>query len=184
VVGALLRCEAIEQGSDALPGCFDGWLGGLSEVRAAGREASRRQSQWPGAPHGLGLRRLFMLTMSPALSRHEEMLDTGSEACSVDRSIRDARRVDPVVPQGRNLSVPRLGAMKTQSMVHNSREGVSDSGSVPRPEDTGALDGAQVLLGWRPSDDHRGNTALTRIRRTRRPVIPLQIARIDRVVRR
>jgi hypothetical protein len=80
-----------------------------------------------------------MLTMSPGLSRHEEMLDTGSEACSVDRSIRDARRVDPVVPQGRNLSVPRLGAMKTQSMVHNNREGVSDSGSVPRPEDTGAL---------------------------------------------
>jgi hypothetical protein len=41
------------------------------------------------------------MTMSPGLSRHEEMLDTGSEACSVDRSIKDARRVDPVVPQGK-----------------------------------------------------------------------------------
>src|SRR5258706_12264953 len=38
-----------------------------------------------------------------------------------------------------------------------------------RPEDTGALDGAPVLLGWRPSDDYRANTALTWIRWTCRP---------------
>src|SRR4051794_7205978 len=42
------------------------------------------------------------------------------------------------------------------------------------------LDEAQVLLGWRPSDDNRVNTALTWIRWTYRPVIPLQIVRIDR----
>ena len=53
-------CEAIEQSSDALPGCFDSWLGGVSEQRfqlcehlldrievrncsAAGTEASRRR---------------------------------------------------------------------------------------------------------------------------------------------
>jgi hypothetical protein len=121
VVGALLWCEAIEQGSDALPGCFDSWLGGLSEVRTVGRQEEKPRADRANGPAprmALGLRRLFMLTMSPGLSRHEEMLDTGSEACSVDRSIRDARRVDPVVPQGRDLSVPRLGAMKTQSMVH------------------------------------------------------------------
>src|SRR6266403_6069963 len=38
-----------------------------------------------------------------------------------------------------------------------------------RPEDTGALDGAPVLLGGRPSDDYRANTALTWIRWTCRP---------------
>ena len=46
------------------------------------------------------------------------------------------------------------------------RASAKNSGNVPRarPEDTGALDGAQVLLGWRPSDDNRANTALTWIR--------------------
>jgi hypothetical protein len=78
--------------------------------------------------------------------RHEELLDIGFEAFSVDRSIKDAKRVDPVVPQGRKecerlpMPVRRLSArrcplgpqpwvrtmlvlaqvssMKTQSMVH------------------------------------------------------------------
>jgi len=32
--------------------------------------------------------------------RHQELLDIGFEAFAVDGSIKDARRVDPVVPQG------------------------------------------------------------------------------------
>ena len=32
--------------------------------------------------------------------RHEELLDIGFEAFAVDRPIKDARRVDPVVSQG------------------------------------------------------------------------------------
>jgi hypothetical protein len=68
MLGALLWCEAIEQGADALPGCFDSSLDGLSEqrfqlgerlldrieVRTVGR---RKRSLAPtdrmGAPHGL-----------------------------------------------------------------------------------------------------------------------------------
>ena len=48
--------------------------------------------------------------------RHEEMLDIAFEAFAVDRSIKDARRVDPVVPQGRKecerspMPVRRLSA--------------------------------------------------------------------------
>ena len=41
--------------------------------------------------------------------RHEEMLDIAFGAFAVDRSIKDARRVDPVAPQGRNV-LPNLTA--------------------------------------------------------------------------
>ena len=41
--------------------------------------------------------------------RHEEMLDIAFGAFAVDRSIKDARRVDPVVPQGRNVLPMQTG---------------------------------------------------------------------------
>ena len=41
--------------------------------------------------------------------RHEELRDIGYEPFAVDRSIKDARRVDPVVPQGRNVLPMQTG---------------------------------------------------------------------------
>src|ERR1035437_8568442 len=75
-----------------------------------------RRTAWP-----LWLPRLSMMTMSPGLSVGEELLDIGFEAFAVDRSIKDARRVDPVVPQGRKecerlpMPVRRLSAQALPS---------------------------------------------------------------------
>jgi hypothetical protein len=47
-----------------------------------------------------------------------------------------------------------LEAFAIDRSIKNARQ---NSGNVPRarPEDTGDLDGAQVFLGWRASDDNR-----------------------------
>src|SRR5665213_336758 len=56
-----------------------------------------RRTAWP-----LWLPRLFHDDDVAGLERrHEELFDIGFEAFAVDRSIKDARRIDTVVPQGR-----------------------------------------------------------------------------------
>ena len=73
-----------------LPGCLDNSPAGLFRLGehllnriefrlwAAVREASRRHSEWPGAPHGpCGCQKVSMMTMSPGLS-------VGTRNCSIE----------------------------------------------------------------------------------------------------
>ena len=119
VVGAFLRCEAVEQGADALPGCFDSSLGGFSEqgfqlgkhlldgieIGTIRRQEEKvRADRTNGLAHGVALVAAEIVhddDVAGLERRHEELLDIGFEAFAVDRSIKDARCVDPVVPQGR-----------------------------------------------------------------------------------
>ena len=134
VVGAFLRCEAIEQGADALPGCFDSSLRSFSEQRfqlgehlldgieigtVRRQEEKVRADSTDGSAHGVALVATEIVhdyDVAGLQRRYEELLDIGFEAFAVDRSIKDARRVDPVVPQGRKeceglpMPVRRLSA--------------------------------------------------------------------------
>ena len=82
VVGAFLWCEAVQQNADALPGCLDGSLSGLSKqgfelgislldrIEVGGRKNSLAPGGPDGAPDGPSLvtAELSMMTMSPGLS--------------------------------------------------------------------------------------------------------------------
>jgi hypothetical protein len=134
-----VRCEAIEQGADALPGCFDSSLGGFSEQRfqlgehlldgieigTIGRQEEKvRAGRTDGPAHGVALVAAEIVHDDDVagLERgHQELLDIGFEAFAVDRSVKDARCVDPVVPQGRKeceglpMPVRRLSAQALPS---------------------------------------------------------------------
>src|SRR5260370_29572437 len=102
--------------------CFvlaDSSLGGLSEqrfqlgehlldrieVRTVGRQEEKpRADRANGPAHRMALVAAEIVhddNVAGLERRQEELLDIGFEAFAVDRSIKDARRVDPVVPQGR-----------------------------------------------------------------------------------
>ena len=107
--------EGAEERSDALPCCLYGSLGGFSqeqfelgedlfdwiEVRGVGR-----QEQQPGSGRadcladGRALVAAKIVHNDDIARRergHEELLDPCGKAVTVDRSIEDARRVDPVM---------------------------------------------------------------------------------------
>lgn len=108
--------EASEQRADALPGCFDSSFSSLSEQRfqlgehlldgieigAIGRQEEKpRSDSTDGPAHGVTLVAAEIVhddDVAGLERRHEELLDIGFEAFAVDRSIKDARGVDPVVP--------------------------------------------------------------------------------------
>ena len=110
--------EAIEQSSNSSPGCFDSSLGGLSEqgfklgehlldgieIGTIGRQEEKpRADSTDGPAHGMALVAAEIVhddDVAGLERRHQELLDIGFEAFAIDRSIKDARRVDPVVPQG------------------------------------------------------------------------------------
>ena len=139
IVGAFLGCEAVEQGADALPSCFDRSFGGFSKQRFELGEhlldgieigTIRRQEEKPcadrtdGAAYGVALVAAEIVhddDVAGLERRHEELLDIGFEAFAIDRSIEDARCVNPVVPQGRKececlpMPVRRLSAQALPS---------------------------------------------------------------------
>jgi hypothetical protein len=60
------------------------------------------------------------------------------------------------------LSVPAMGASRCVREERGGRQRKIPVMSLTRRlEDLGALDGAQVLLAWRRSDDNKANAALT-----------------------
>jgi hypothetical protein len=102
-----------------LPCCFDSSLGGLPEqgfqlgehlldrieIGTVGRQEEKvRADCTDGSAHGMALVATEIVhddDVAGLERRYEELLDIGFEAFAVDRSIKDARRLDPVVPQGR-----------------------------------------------------------------------------------
>ena len=115
---ALLWCETIEQGCDALPGYFDSWLGGPSEQRFQLGETSidlssellGRQEEKPRAhgANGPAHRRALVAAeighddnLAGLERRHEELLDIGVLKLSLligpsrtqGASIRSCRKV-------------------------------------------------------------------------------------------
>ena len=109
--------EGAEERSDALPCCFYGSLGGFSqeqlelgedlfdwiEVRGVGR-----QEQQPGPSRADRLADGCALVTAKVVHDDdiagverwdEELLDPGGEAEAVDRSVKDARRIDPVMTE-------------------------------------------------------------------------------------
>jgi len=113
-----VRSEEIEQSADSLPCCFDSSLGGLSEQRFKLSEhlfdrievgTVGRQEEKSGADRADGPAHRMTFVAAEIVHddnvaglerRHEELLDIGFEAFAVDWSIKDARCVDAVVPQG------------------------------------------------------------------------------------
>jgi len=109
--------EGVEEGADALPCVFDGALGGFSEQQLelgedlldrveVGRVGRQEQELGSGRADrladGLALMAAEVVhddDIAGRERRHEELLDPGGEALAVDRSIEDARRVDPVMTQ-------------------------------------------------------------------------------------
>ena len=100
--------------------------------------------------------------------RHEELLDIGFEAFTVDGSIQDARCVDPVVPQGRKececlpMPVRRLSAQALPSrppamgadhvglgpgLIDEDEAGRINLSLMPFPACPSARDVGPVLLG-------------------------------------
>jgi hypothetical protein len=186
VFGAFLRCEAFEQGADALPSCFDCSLGGFSEQRFQLGEhlldgieigTIRRQEEKPGPDradgpsHGVALVTAEIVhddDVAGLERRHEELLDIGFEAFAIDRSIKDARCVDPVVPQGRKeckclpMPVRRLSAQALPSrppamgadhvgfcpgLINEDEAGGINLSLMPFPACPSARDVGPVLLG-------------------------------------
>jgi hypothetical protein len=186
VVGAFLRCEAIEQGADALPGCFYSSLRSFSEQRfqlgehlldgieigtIRRQEEKVRADSADGPAHGVALVAAEIVHDDDVagLERwYEELLDIGFEAFAVDGSIKDARRVDPVVPQGRKececlpMAVRRLSAQALPSrppamgadhvgfcpgLINEDEAGGINLSLMPFPACPSARDVGPVLLG-------------------------------------
>jgi hypothetical protein len=124
VVGALLWCEAIEQGSDALPGCFDSSLGVSEqrfqlgdhppdriEVRTVGLQEER-----PGADRANGPTHRMALVAAEIVHddnvaglerRHEELLDIGFDLRAPLLSRKMACGRDDVAGTARLAELPR-----------------------------------------------------------------------------
>jgi hypothetical protein len=96
-------------------------------------------------------------------SRHKELLDIEFEAFSVDRSIKDAKRVDPVAPQGRRecerlpMPVRRLSAQALSS--RSPAMGAEHVGLGPGLIDEDAVDGPRIA--GRASAKNSGNVVPT-----------------------
>jgi hypothetical protein len=186
IVGAFLRCEATEQGADALPGCFDSSFGCFSKQRFQLGEhlldgieiwTIWRQEEKLGAGRTDGLAHGVALVTAEIVHdddvaglerRHQELLDIGFEAFAIDRSIKDARRVDPVVPQGGKececlpMPVRRLSAQALPSrpptvgadhvglgpgLIDEDEAGGINLSLMPFPACPSARDVGPVLLG-------------------------------------
>jgi hypothetical protein len=186
IVGAFLRCEATEQGADALPGCFDGSLGSFSEQRfqlgehlldgieigtIRRQKEKMRADRTDGPAYGVALVAAEIVhddDVSGLERRHEELLDIGFEAFAINRSIEDARRLDPVVPQRRKereclpMPVRRLSAQALPSrppavgadhvgfcpgLIDEDETGGINLSLMPFPACPSARDVGPVLLG-------------------------------------
>lgn len=187
VVGAFFGCEAIEQGADASPCVFDGSLSGLSEqcfqlgkdlldgieIGAVGRQEEKPCADGAdGSTHGMAFVAAEIVhndDVTRLERRHEELLDIGFEAFTVDRSIKHARCIDPVVPQGceegerspmavRSLSAqalssqsPAMGADHVSlgpGFIDKDEAGWINLCLMPFPACPSARDVGPVLLGW------------------------------------
>jgi hypothetical protein len=177
----------MEQGADASPSGFDGSLGRLAkqglelgedlldwiEVRTVGR-----QEEQPGADSADGSAHGFALVAAEIVHNddvarlerwYEELLDIGFEAFAVDGPIENARRVDPIMPQGRKecerlpVAVWRLPAqaLSSQSPAMGAHHvgfgpGLIDEDEasginlslMPFPSCPSVRDVGPVLLGW------------------------------------
>jgi hypothetical protein len=177
--------EAIEQSSNSSPGCFDSSLGGLSEqgfklgehlldrieIGTVGRQEEKpRADSADGPAHGMALVAAEIVhddDIAGLERRHEELLDIGFEAFAIDWSIKDARRVDPVVPQGgkeckclpmpvRRLSAQALASQSPAvgadhvglgpSLIDEHEAGRINPSLVPFPACSSACDVGPVLL--------------------------------------
>ena len=113
-----MRGEAVEEVADALPGGFDGSLGGLAqqglelgedlldgiEVGTVGRQEEQLGAGGAdGAAHGLAFVAAEIVhddDVAGLERRDENLLDIGEEAFAVDRPVDDAGCVDAVAAQG------------------------------------------------------------------------------------
>lgn len=109
----------LEEGSDATPSRLDGSLGSLAqerfelcedlldriEIGTIWRQEEQLGSDGSkGTTHGFGFVTAEIVddnNIAGSERRQKKLLDIGAEALAVDRSIDDARRVDPVVAQRR-----------------------------------------------------------------------------------
>ena len=109
--------EGVEQDADALPCGFEGSLGGFAQEQfelgedlfdgvQVGRVGRQEDEPGPDAADRLADGGTFVTTkivhdddIARCKGRHEELGDVGAEALAVDRSIENARRVDPVVTE-------------------------------------------------------------------------------------
>jgi hypothetical protein len=165
---------------------FDSWLGGVSEQRfqlgehlldgieiwTIGRQEEKvRADRTDGPAHGVALVATEIVhddDIAGLERRHEELLDIGFEAFAIDRSIKDARRVDPVVPQGGKececlpMPVRRLSAQALPSrppamgadhvgfcpgLIDEDEAGGINLSLMPFPACPSARDVGPVLLG-------------------------------------
>jgi hypothetical protein len=107
-----MRCQVLRQFARRPFGAaFSAWQApDRFEVRTVGRQEEKPRAHGANGPaHRMALVAAEIVhddNVAGLERRHEEMLDIAFGAFAVDRSIKDARRVDPVAPQGRNV-LPR-----------------------------------------------------------------------------
>lgn len=170
-----------------MPRSFDGSLGGLSEqgfklckhlldrieVWTVGRQEQKSGADGPDGP---AHREAFVTAeivhddnVARLERRDEELLDIGLEAFAIDGAIKDAWRIDPVVPQGGNecerspMPMRRVPAQALPSrspavgadhvglgpgFVDEDETARINLSLMPFPACPSARDVGPVLLGW------------------------------------
>src|SRR3984957_15812648 len=122
VICAFYRGEAVEQRADGSPGLVDGSGVGLAQQglhfcedlfnrievwRVGGQEQEFGFGRADGGANGAALMTSEVVhddNVAWREDREENLLDISAEACTIDRSVDDAGRGEPVAPQRRQES--------------------------------------------------------------------------------